>query len=295
MVNRIWRLLLLGLVTLAMVAVGASPAGAHHGRDRDRDDGPRAPTPTAVRSMWLWNQSDPASVVGWATSHGVSEIFVYVRADLPTSGDLPRLIDLKARADAANITLSALNGEPEWTFNHAAALAWQNTAMGTGLFARTHIDVEPYLLNEWTIDQAGTAQAYLDLLSALRANDTRPLEADVPFWYSTIPLGAGNVADEVLSRVDAVTVMSYRDTATGPNSMMDVGTDMLARASAAGKPVRLAAETQPTPDCLHCTFYEEGQRYMTRTLARVDPLARAYSGFAGIAIHHYVSWTQLRP
>ena len=55
-------------------------------------------------------------------------------------------------------------------------------------------------------------------------------------------------------RVNAVTVMSYRDTATGANSMTAVGADMLTRASAAGKNVRLAAETQNLPDCTHCTL-----------------------------------------
>lgn len=252
-------------------------------------------SPTATRAMWLWHRADPAAVIDWAVDHRVREIFTFVPTELPASGDLPRLADLKARADQVGIALSALGGEPGWVFTPAVALAWQRAALDTGLFYRAHLDVEPYLLNAWTTDQTGTAHAYLDLLASLQADDPRSLEVDVPFWYSTISLDATNLADEVLSRVDAATVMSYRDTATGTNSITDVGADMLRRGSAVGKPVRLGAETQPTPDCPYCTFYEEGRRYLTRTLARVDLVEHDEPAYNGVAVHQYLSWTQLRP
>jgi hypothetical protein len=47
-------------------------------------------------------------------------------------------------------------------------------------------------------------------------------QANVPFWYGENRVGGKNFTDEVLKRVDAVTVMSDRDTATGPNSVLDV-------------------------------------------------------------------------
>jgi hypothetical protein len=255
----------------------------------------RTPPPaTAARAMWLWTRADPAAVVTWAVGHGVREIYAYVPPDLPASGDLPRLRILKQRADAAGVRLTALGGDARWVFDPDAALAWQGTALGTGLFAGAHVDVEPYALTQWYADRPGTAAAYLNLLARLQAQSPAPLEADVPFWYATIPAGTGNLADQVLARVDAVTVMSYRDTATGPNSMLDVGADMLARGSAAGKPVRLAAETQRLADCPYCTFYEEGQAQLTKTLSAVDTAARAYPAYAGIAVHHYDSWVALR-
>src|SRR5688572_22059279 len=126
------RLLVLTLlVAAAAAATGLSPA-------RAADDA----APPGTRAMWLWNQADPATVLSWATAHGVSEIFVHAVRDLATSDDLPRLQELKARADAAGVRLSALGGDPGWTFDHAAALAWQRTALDTGLFAGSHIDVE---------------------------------------------------------------------------------------------------------------------------------------------------------
>ncbi|GAA3141409.1 hypothetical protein GCM10010466_35500 [Planomonospora alba] len=253
-----------------------------------------APAPAGTRAMWLWNSATarPADVLAWARAQNVTEIFAYAPATLPAnSTQLTRMRELKRGADTAGIRLTALGGEPEWATDHAAARAWQRAVLGTGLFAGSHVDVEPYALPAWQSGQESLAQSFVRMLELLQADDTRPLEADVPFWYGEIPLGSGTtLADQVLARVDAATVMSYRDTATGPNSMTDIATDMLTRAAGAGKPLRLGAETQPLADCPHCTFAEEGAARMSAVLAEVDRVAGAYATFNGIAIHHYASW-----
>lgn len=93
--------------------------------------------------------------------------------------------------------------------------------------------------------------------------------------------------------MDAVTVMTYRDTVQGENSLMAVAADMLLRGVTANRPVRLAVETQPLSDCPYCTFYEEGSQAMTAALSQVDLAAAQYASFAGIAVHHYDSWVAL--
>ncbi|MBG0831126.1 hypothetical protein HS041_25530 [Planomonospora sp. ID67723] len=257
------------------------------------------PAAAGTRAMWLWRPDAvrPVDVLAWARARGVREIFVHADARLPSSASrLARLRELKRGADTARIRLTALGGDPEWAADHAAARTWQRAVLGTGLFAGSHVDVEPYVLPRWRTDQAGTVTGLLRMLQLLQADDARPLEADVPFWYHTVPAGPRTtLADAVLARVDAVTVMSYRDTASGPNSLMAVGADMLARATRAGRPVRLAAETAPLADCPYCTFHEEGGARMTAALAEVDVAARAYPAFAGIAVHHYPSWRAMRP
>jgi hypothetical protein len=244
--------------------------------------------------MWLWNSATavPADVLAWARDQDVKEIFAYAPATLPTnSALLTRMRELKRGADTAGIRLTALGGEPEWATDHTAARTWQRAVLGTGLFAGSHVDVEPYSLPAWQSDQAALAQSFVQMLQILQADSSRPLEADVPFWYGEIPLGTGTtLADQVLAQVNAVTVMSYRDTATGPNSMTDIATDMLTRGAAAGKPVRLGAETVPLDDCPHCTFAGEDPEHMTTVLAEVDTAVGAYATFNGIAVHHYDSW-----
>ncbi|MBB5968033.1 hypothetical protein [Planomonospora venezuelensis] len=257
------------------------------------------PAAAGTRAMWLWDPGAvrPADVLTWARTRGVKEIFVHADARLPSSpARLARLKELKRGADAARIRLTALGGDPGWATDHAAARSWQRAVLGTKLFAGSHVDVEPYVLPRWQTDQAGLVAGMLRMLQLLQADDPRPLEADVPFWYHTVPAGPRTtLADAVLARVDAVTVMSYRDTVTGPNSLMDVGADMLARATKAGRPVRLAVETAPLADCVYCTFHEEGAARMTAALTQVDAAARSYPAFAGVAVHHYPSWRAMRP
>ncbi|GAA3448014.1 hypothetical protein [Planomonospora venezuelensis] len=255
---------------------------------------PSCAAPTVKRAMWLWQKADPAAVVEWAAAQKVGEIFAYVPPE-PTAGERTRLTELKRNADAAGIALAALGGTPEWTFDHAAALAWQRTAMGTGLFRAAHVDVEPYHLPAWKTDRAKTVASFTSLLAELRDADPRPLEADVPFWYQTVPSGGRTLADDVLARVDAVTVMSYRDTATGPGSIMDISADMLRRGERAGRPVRLGAETLDLPDCPHCSFHGKDREALATALDQVDEAAAAYPAYAGIAVHDYAAWTALRP
>jgi hypothetical protein len=271
------------LVAAALALPGASSAGSAG----------LTAMPAGTRAMWLWGDQPAADVVTWAASRGVSEIFVYVAPSVLTNGDLGRLQEMKQRADARRIRLNALGGDSAWTADHAAALAWQRTVVTTGLFAGIHLDVEPYLTDGWTTDLQATEASYLTLLDRLRAGSTLPVEADVPFWFGQYRVGRKSLADEVLKRVKAVTVMSYRDTGTGPNSMLAVSQDWLARGAAAGKRVRLAAETNPLPDCRYCTFAEEGATRLTRELTKVDAATRRTAAFGGIAVHRYGTWRSL--
>jgi hypothetical protein len=283
-----WRAGLVSVILMAAAALalpGASSAGSAG----------LTAMPAKTRAMWLWDDKPAADVVTWAVAQGVSEIFVYVAPSVLTNGDLGRLQELKQRADAAKIKLMALGGEPSWTTAHAPALAWQKTVVTTGIFDGVHLDVEPYLLPAWTSDLQATEAAYLKLLDKMRAGSTLRLDADVPFWFGQYKAGKANLADEVLKRVDGVTVMSYRDTGTGPNSMLAVSQDWLARGATAGKRVRLGAETSELPDCAHCTFAEEGAAKMQQELAKVDAATRRTAAFGGIAIHRYGAWRALRP
>jgi hypothetical protein len=279
-----------GLVSVILTAASlALPAASSAG-----SAGLTAAAP-GTRAMWVWRDFAPAEVIAWAGATNISEIFVYVDDTVLTDGSLARLQDMRARAGAAKIKMRALGGDPRWTVDPAKALAWQRAVVATGLFDGLHVDVEPYLTDGWTDDLQTTESRYLSLLDKLRAGSSLPVEADVPFWYGQYQVGRANLADEVLKRVAAVTVMSYRDTATGTNSMLAVSQDWLKRGATARKRVRLAVETDALPDCGNCTFAEEGARRMTEVLSQVDGATRKIPAYAGVAIHRYGSWRVLRP
>ncbi|HEX8629433.1 MAG TPA: hypothetical protein VF755_14810 [Catenuloplanes sp.] len=277
---------LLVVATLALPLAGPS-AGAARGPGM-------VPVAPGNRAMWLWSDAPAGAVVDWATAHGVREVFAYVGNDVATSGQLPRLRELKRRADLAGVRLTALGGEPSWAGDHHSALAWQRAVVATGLFVGLHVDVEPYLLPGWDTDRATIVAGYLRLLERLRDGSRLPVEADVPFWFGELTTVDGrNLATETLRRVAAVTVMAYRDTATGPNSLYDVSRDWLSRGTVAGKRVRLAAETAAVADCPYCTFFEEGATALGVVLAEVDAATRGEPAFGGLAVHHYDAWRAL--
>jgi hypothetical protein len=279
-----------GLVTAVLVLVAAAlalPGVSTAGKAR------MTAMPAGTRAMWVWGDQAATEVVDWAAQQRVSEIFVHVSPSVLVNGDLARLQQMRAAADARKIKLYALGGDTSWVTDHRLALAWQKTALRTGLFAGVHLDVEPYLLTGWSTNQQATLKSFLSLLDKMRLASSLPLEADVPFWYGEYTVGNKNFADEVLRRVSAVTVMSYRDTGTGPNSIMAVGQDWLNRGSVQAKRVRLSAETETLPDCRHCTFHEEGATVLARELAKVDAATRTQPAFGGIAIHRYGTWRSL--
>ncbi|MDR7273854.1 hypothetical protein [Catenuloplanes atrovinosus] len=246
------------------------------------------------RAMWLWSRAEAAEVVPWAAAHGVTEIFAYVETDVASTPQLARLKEIRKRAGAVGIRLIALNGEPGWVNDPAAAVAWRRAVTATGLFAGLHVDVEPHVLPGWEANRSTIGARYVSMLDKLRTGATLPIEADVAFWYGEVTVTGGrNLATETLKRVDAVTVMSYRDTATGANSMYAVSRDWLARGATAGKKVRLGAETAPLPDCAYCSFAEEGATILGAELARLDVAAARDRAYNGISIQHYASWRAL--
>ena len=280
---RLVQAVLGGLLTCGLL-VAAAPA-------RFPPFAPESPVaPPGTRAAWVWTRTEAEPMVAWARVHGVRALFVHVGRDARTNGDAAWLMRLRALCDEAGIRLDALGGEPDWALDRAKAVAWRDTVLALGVFRGLHVDVEPYLLPDWSTGRDRAVAGLLGVLDALRGGDL-PLEADVPFWYHTVPVGAATLADEVIARVDALTVMSYRSTATGPNSIMDVATDLLERAGRAALPVRLAVETQPVADCAHCGFTRRVD--LDAALRDVDAAAARFGAFEGVAVHQYGTWSAM--
>ena len=166
----------------------------------------------------------------------------------------------------------------------------------TGLFAGIHLDVEPYLSDGWTTDLQATLRRHTwRCWTRCVPASTLPLEADVPFWFGEYTVGAeepGRRGAQAGQRGHGDELPGHR---TGPNSMLAISQDWLARGAAAGKRVRLGAETSPLPDCSHCTFAEEGATRLRQELAKVDAATRKTAAFGGIAVHRYGTWRALKP
>lgn len=262
---------------------------------------PEGPTPAAapiegVDSMWVWHQRPAADLAAVTQALGVKRVFLFVGKSSPEANKNIRQSVRLLHAD--DVEVYALSGEPQWTFRHHQALAWAHRALRLAPFDGLHMDVEPHALKNWKHDQQRLIVDYLELMDKL-ALLTSHLEVDVQFAYGQIITPGGSTfADDILERVYGVTVMSYRDTAEGGNGMLAIAQDWLERATIAAKPVWLAAETNAYPDCVYCTFHEEGQAQMASVLTEVHTTERdsgLYPTYQGISIEDLDGWLALGP
>ncbi len=275
-------LLSLALALLLPVLAMTAPAGA---------------APSAGRATWVWNRPPARTLVSWAVKQNLTELFVYVGPGLATSPDLTWVRSVSDQAHAAGIRVAALGGEPSWIDRPQDALTWQRSALSTGLFDGVHVDIEPWTRTDWDASREPVVAGYLEVLGQLAAATSLPLEADIAFWLHTVPTADGTPLDRaVMSRVEAVTAMSYRNTVTGADSITDVGAHALASADAAGIPCRLAVETNFLGDdavSRKQTFHGLPLRTLTKALAAVDAAESGAPAYHGVAVHDYAGWRAL--
>jgi hypothetical protein len=299
---------LLVAVGVAAAALAIAPGAAAASKTRTTPSGSTtvtATTPADTRAMWVWDTSTPAATVDLAVSAGIDQLFVAVPPNLTTSSQLPAIKTLADRAKAAGIRVDALGGDPGWVDNPSWVVTyWLKPARNSGLFTGIHVDVEPYSTPAWTTDRPTVVSKYLTLLDKLKANaGTSPLEADIPFWFNTIPAtasgGASSSLDrEIMKRTAGVTVMAYRNTATGPDGTLDIATAALSAGVALGKPVRLGQETTYLGDTAvdrKQTFHGWTRTDMETQLAQVNAGAAGYTSYAGLAIHSAAGYAAMTP
>lgn len=257
-----------------------------------------SPTPAGPRATWVWGRPSTSTLVSFATGEGVRDLFVSVPWRVTTQPtEMTWLRDLRTRATAAGIRVHALGSETSWIDDHASALTWQREALSTGLFDGVHLDVEPWLHPDWSGDRTALLRRYLGLLAAAAGDTAARVEADISFWLDQHVVDGQRVDEAVLARVDAVTVMTYRDTATGEDSIAALGEAALAAADRAGKPARLAVETHhlgTDPVAEKQTFAGATRAVLTTAMAAVDAAVRHHPSYAGIAVHDVAGWQALR-
>ena len=285
---------------LAVVAIGVTGTTAGSADAAPLPVGRAAGVPVAgpTRALWVWDQPAAKTLVAFAQARGVTDLFVSVPPNLPSSARLTWVRSLSKLAVPAGIRLQALGGDPGWIDDPGAAVAWQTAALSTGLFTGSHVDLEPWQHPGWGSDQPTVVRGYLDTLSRLAAATTLPVEADLSFWLWTVTDDAGEPVDAaVLDRVDRVTVMSYRNTVTGDDSITGTGAHTLATAATAGKPCRLAIETNDLgsdPVSRKQTFYGMRESVANTAMNQVDTAEAGNPSYAGMAVEDYAGYDALR-
>jgi hypothetical protein len=188
-----------------------------------------------------------------------------------------------------------MGGDPSWAADSARWLAWVDEVVAHDGFDGVVFDVEPYLHWMWSTKQNRLIRTYLRGLDQAvhRAGDL-PVLAAVPFWFDEIEYRRQPLVERVVSATDGIVVMAYRDHAEGVDGIIDLAATEAALAASLGRTFVIGVETGPV-GLDKVSFAEEGSLAMETELAVVTAAFAATPGYAGVAIHHYASYSTMAP
>lgn len=274
----------------------------------------------AGRGTWVWGSdvvekpADRAAFFAFAAKHPVRTVYVEAEGLFGSSADPPLLVSFVSEARAKCIDVQLLFGRATWLrpAEHVAAVGLATKGVSfakkhPGVTA-VHFDVEPHGVPEWHADvwdanNEALVNDFVDLLEKLRTvtkGSGVDLTVDIPFWYDgthqITRAGKRRPAMEyVIDTVDVTTLMDYRDVAEGPDGIVANADAELTYASSVAKRVVIGLETLCLPKTPAVSFCEEGSAVLEKELSAAAAKFASKTAFSGFAIHHYVSWSALKP
>lgn len=211
-----------------------------------------------------------------------------------------------------NIRVEVLAGTHEWVETDAGlqngkdrcdAVLNFNRAGATPVerFDGIHYDVEHddwYTGARWSryLDLIIYCQAQVDTYN--QTHEPIVFGVDIPPHFLTGPESSGAVKSgwDVLSIVDYITLMDYRDFADvrwdgRTDGIIPRAEPFIADGITLGKPVVIGVELTPNPYD-HVTFFEEYTALMENELCKVSQHFAGDWAYKGIAIHDYGAWKE---
>lgn len=256
------------------------------------------------KATWLWHTSQigekPQEILSFLDAHHVDTLYLQIHAGMPQ--EIYR--QFIQQAGQLGIEVYALDGAPHWAIEQKPVLDffdwledYQSRSEKSERFAGVHLDVEPYILGQWSTDYQKTVDSYQDMvLFAAAESDSLGMEfsLDMPFWFDQRlyhnPYGEGILSEWLIDQADSVTIMAYRNKANGRNGMIRLAQSEVDYAESAGKRIRVAAETGKSSEGAHLSFYGMDDNYMEEQLKMTEQAFNHTDSFSGLAIHSLESW-----
>ncbi|WP_050179764.1 hypothetical protein [Domibacillus robiginosus] len=233
------------------------------------------------RATWIWDAQamrDSEEMLSFLAEQNTSD--VYVQIDSSVSNSVYQTFI--ERAHDQDIQVHALDGSPDYTekdlntfLQRVQSLNWDGI----------HLDIEPYLSENWKKNQKQAVYRYEKLIKQA-AKSGWTLGADIPFWYDEIPSSTGeSLAEFVIQRTDYTVIMAYRDSA---QHIMEVSSKERALGRSLEKDVWIAVETISNPEADNVSFYGKSADYFQEELKKLEDECGCH-----IAVHHAESWKTL--
>jgi len=300
--HAVWALLL----ALSLVA---TPDHAMAAKNKKRTTTP-TPAPT-VEATWVWNTwhivTEKDQLLQFAKSNGVNLIYLQVIQDGEITTEQYRTFIREAGLNG--IEVQALDGRPEWSkvenrYHITNLVNWVKqynaSVAASERFSGIHLDVEPYILPEWSTNRDAVVTQWMDTVKMFipqLAGSGLKATSDIPSWldHVAVPNNGGTLSRFMITQYDQVTLMAYRDVALGTDGINEIVKNELAEANLLGKKLIVGVNIIQDPEGDFVSFAEEGKAEMERQLAIVYSTYKYNAAFAGHAVHDYSSWKVALP
>jgi hypothetical protein len=263
--------------------------------------GPRQKVPGL--GFWVWEYrhalAHPETVLDACRRYACGRLLIQMPALEDDAAVWEAYAQFLSTAPQQGLEAFALDGYPEAIHTPEALLhkvRRLRAVLAGRRFAGLQLDIEPYLLEGFFVDDTGLVR-YLAVLEQMRealGGEAR-LSMVIPFWFTAQTLHGRPVAFAVMDRADEVAVMSYR---TEVGELGTIIEDILRYGDLTGTPVWLALETRPLPIERHVVLTREPRRdladaYVDQTGQRLMfQRPPAADGLAWFRVHYR---TTVRP
>ncbi|SHE96866.1 hypothetical protein [Caloramator proteoclasticus] len=245
---------------------------------------------------WLWDTNKIVKnadyVVKFLNANGFTEVYIQIDQSLNYS----YYRNFIKNANKYGIKVYALDGNPEWVLKNERRelnkfLNWvvkYNSKVKEEKFYGVHLDSEPYLLELWNSSRNQAVLEYMDYISYLKdfgVKNNLNIAVDIPFWFDEIIIKSNNMslAEYVVSIVDIINVMTYRDKA---GTIIDIVKNEMEYAKKYNKKIMISVETGNTSEGDYVTFYQEGINFMWNEIDKVNDYYKTNYNNYGFAVHY---------
>jgi hypothetical protein len=160
------------------------------------------------------------------------------------------------------------------------------------------LDVEPYVLSQWSNDTQSIANQYLDMIEQVLNITMKydiPVKVTIPYWFNFVQISRNGVTKPLNQWVQSlcdVVVMDYRNSAS---QVISDGMSELSFADSIRGKVVIAVETEELPDEPTATFFNQSNQQFEDALYQIQLNYMNYSSYESLAIDHFSSWQLLNP
>ncbi|MDQ0300161.1 hypothetical protein J2S78_002608 [Salibacterium salarium] len=259
-----------------------------------------------VKATWIWDienlDENHEDAVSFASNQGVNLIYLHVDLKEFSKKDFQSFIKKASKKD---IDVYALGGDPNWALTKnqkslddfmSIVKNYNRQSSEEERFQGVHVDIEPYLLPDWKTDKEKVITQWMNninhLTNQIKADTELNVSGDVPFWINQVKIPGKNryVGDWMISTLDSLTIMAYRDRTDGENGIKGIVSPLVEQAANRSKSVVIAVNVIKTEEGSHTTFYDNSIGYMKHELNLLDNHFSGHPGYGGVAVHDYHYW-----